>query len=291
MASAERPLGRVVLTGAGARAGDVAGRLSLLIGAPVEWGVTVPLAAPVAAAGAGQWADHVVAAGLALGGADSPGWQIDLCPPQRRWLRFDRLLARRVGAVAAIAVVVLGGLSVRSVLSVRDANRKLAAQQKVNEKLEAQLGPFASLQKLNAELTTSRKRVESALASDVSWTRFLNEFVGSLPDTAWLNALSLQATPTAAPAAKAPASKAAPGTATPPAGIGSLQVTASGLDFPSVADWLRQLAANPALADVTVGAVNKSTTGGPAIVTFGSTATITPAARSDRAARLTKAAL
>ena len=292
MGSSERPLGRVVLTGAGARAGDVAGRLSLLIGAPVEWGVTLPVDAPEAAAGAGDWADHVVAAGLALGGAHFAGWQIDLCPPQRRRLRFDRQLARRLGAAAAIAVVVLGGLSVRSVLSVRDTKHKLAAQQKVNRGLEAQMVPFAPLQKLNTDLTASRKRVESALAGDVSWTRLLSDFVRSMPDTVWLGSLSVQASPPS-PTGKA-STTPAPGSgsaATAPTGLGSLQVTATGLDFPSVADWLRKVASDPALSDVTVGAVNKGTTGAQSTVSFGSTATITPAARSDRAARLAKAGL
>ena len=41
------------------------------------------LEAPEPAAGPGDWADHTVAAGLALGAA-ADGWQIDLCPPAKR---------------------------------------------------------------------------------------------------------------------------------------------------------------------------------------------------------------
>src|SRR5581483_9630737 len=68
MAQSERRLERIVLTGGGARAGDIAGRLGLLVGAAVEWGVVQGLEAPEPAAGPGDWADHTVAAGLALGG-------------------------------------------------------------------------------------------------------------------------------------------------------------------------------------------------------------------------------
>ncbi len=100
MAQSERPLRRIVLTGGGARAGDIAGRLALLVGAPVEWGVVQGLEAPEAAAGAGDWADHTVAAGLALG-ATAAEWQIDLCPPVKRSFRFTGDMARRLAVAAA----------------------------------------------------------------------------------------------------------------------------------------------------------------------------------------------
>src|SRR5204862_5914740 len=87
MAQAERPLQRIVLTGGGARAGDIAGRLALLVGAPVEWGAVQGLEPPERAAGVGDWPDLAVAAGLALG-ATAGSWQIDLCPPVKRAFRF-----------------------------------------------------------------------------------------------------------------------------------------------------------------------------------------------------------
>src|SRR5688572_12125987 len=127
IAQSERPLQRIVLTGGGARAGDIAGRLALLVGAPVEWGVVQGLEAPEAAAGPGHWADHTVAAGLALGAA-AVGWQIDLCPPVKRSsFRITGDMGRRLAVAAAVIVVVLAGLSVRSVLDLRSERSALAA--------------------------------------------------------------------------------------------------------------------------------------------------------------------
>jgi type IV pilus assembly protein PilM len=288
MAQAERPLRRIVLTGGGARAGDIAGRLALLVGAPVEWGVVQGLEAPEAAAGAGEWADHTVAAGLALGGASTAagGWHIDLCPPVKRSFRFTGEMARRLAVAAAVVVVLLGGLSVRSVLALRQDRAHLAAQKKTNAKMEAELADLGSLRKLKADLDAGQKRVQSALAGDVSWTRFLDTLVRSMPDSVWLQTLSVQTGPSAPAGGAATAASAAAS-----AGGGSLQIAGVGLDYPAVADWLRRVAADPALTNVAVGPLSQTELGGRTVVNFTSTANLTPAARSDRAARLAKAAL
>jgi len=289
MAQADRPLSRIVLTGGGARAGDIAGRLTLLLGTPVEWGEVQGLEAPERAAGAGEWPDLAVAAGLALGSTGG-GWHIDFGPPVKRSFRFTGDMARRLAVAAAVVFVLLGGLSVRSVLALRQERTKLAAQKKANAKLEADLGQYASLKKLSADLDASRRRVQTALAGDVSWTRFIDRFVQSMPATAWIGSLTMQANPPATgPAAAGAAPPAgATGAAGPAgaAGIGSLQVSVNGLDFPTVAAWLRQLSANPDLSNVNIGSVTNS----GSTVAFGSTASITPAARSDRSANLTKVA-
>ena len=278
MAQSERPLQRIVLTGGGARAGDIAGRLALLVGAPVEWGVVQGLERPEAAAGAGDWADHTVAAGLALG-ATWGSWKIDLCPPVKRSLRFTGEMARRLAVAAAIIAVLLGGLSVRSVLALRGDRADLAAQNKVNAKMEAELANFDHLRRLQADLDGGRKRVQAALAGDVSWPRFLDGLVRSMPDSVWLQSLTVQA-----------GSGTRPTAAGSGAG-GSVQFAAVGLDYPAVADWLRKVAADPALTNVTVAGLTQSGLENRTVVNFTSTANLTPAARSDRAARLTKAAL
>ena len=140
MAQSERPLRRIVLTGGGARAGDIAGRLGLLVGAPVEWGAVNELEPPEAAAGNGVWADLTVAAGLALGGA-AEGWRIDFCPPVKRSFRLTGAMGRRLAVAAAVVLVVLGGLTARSVLALRSERSNLAAQERVNATVQTELGP------------------------------------------------------------------------------------------------------------------------------------------------------
>ena len=294
VAQADRPLRRVVLTGGGARAGDIAGRLALLIGVPVEWGAVEGMEAPEPAAGVGDWADHTVAAGLALGAA-ADGWQIDLCPPVKRAFRFTGEMARRMAVAAVVAFVLLAGFSVKSALALRSERGRLSAQQKVNTKLEKEIAGLDELRRLNSDLEAGRRRVQSALAGDVSWPRFLDGLIQSMPASVWLQSLTVQGTPAAKPGAVAPAAKS--GAAAPaapagaPAGVGSVQVSAIGLDYPAVADWLRNLAGNPTLSGVAVGGLTETSLGGRSVVNFTSTASLTPAARSDRGAQLAKAAL
>jgi len=284
MHQSDRPLRRIVLTGGGARAGDIAGRLALLVGAPVEVGVVQSLDAPEAAAGAGDWADHTVAAGLALG-ATAGGWQIDLCPPVKRSFRFTGDMARRLAVAAAVVAVLLGGLSVRSVLALRGERSALAAQKKTNAAMEAELADLDHLRRLQADLDGGRRRVQAALAGDVSWPRFLDGLVRSMPDGVWLQSLTVQSGSGARPAAGGAAVPVAS------ANSGSLQIAAIGLDYPSVADWLNKVAADPALANLAVAGLTQTGLGNRTVVNFTSTANLTPASRSDRAARLTKAAL
>lgn len=288
VAQSDRPLRRILLTGGGSRAGDIAGRLALLVGAPVEVGEVQVLDAPERAAGAGEWADLAVAAGLALG-ASADAWGIDLCPPVKRSFRLTGAMGRKLAVAAAVVVVLGGGMSVRSVMALKQEKSRLAAQNKVNEKIQAEFASLTSLRKLNTDLEAGRKGVQAALAGDVSWTRFLEDLVRSMPPNVWLSSINVQATPAAAPGAKTTAKTAAAPAA--PVGIGSLQVTVAGLDFPSAADWLRQVGANPSLSGVAISGVTASPTNGQTVVNFSSTATITPAARSDRAANLAKAAL
>ena len=73
-----------------------------------------------------------------------------------------------------------------------------------------------------------------------------------------------------------------------PSGIGSLQWSVTGLDYPSAAAWLTQLAQDPDLSGVSIAGVTQTQTGGRQTVTFNSTATLAPQARSDRGSRLTK---
>jgi Tfp pilus assembly protein PilN len=320
IAQSERPLQRIVLTGGGARAGDIAGRLALLVGAPVEWGVVQGLEAPEPAAGPGVWADHTVAAGLALG-AGAEGWQIDLCPPTKRSFRFTGAMGRRLAVAAAVVVVVIGGLSTRSVLALRSERSDLAAQNKKVAKVEAEIGQFSELRKLSSDLDTGRKRLQSALAGDVSWTRFLDDLVRHMPERAWIKTLDAQVTATQAAGRTGSASTKAKATDTSskskgselpgdpetasasaassrttasgaPAGIGTLQLSVVGIDFPDAADWLRKLSGNPSLTGVTIGGgITRVGEGPAATIGFNSTASITPAAVSDRSARLAKAAL
>ena len=70
-----------------------------------------------------------------------------------------------------------------------------------------------------------------------------------------------------------------------------MQWAVTGLDYPAAAAWLTDVGKDPALSGVTISGVTQTQAAGRATVTFSSTATLTPEAKSDRASRLAKAAL
>ena len=152
--------------------------------------------------------------------------------------------------------MLLGGLSVRSVLALRSDRSALAAQKKANAKMEAELADLDHLRRLQADLDGGRRRVQAALAGDVSWTRFLDGLVRSMPESVWLQSLTAQAESGARPAAGAAAPAAA-------ANGGSLQIAAIGLDYPAVADWLDKVAADPAVGNLAVGGLTQDRPGQP----------------------------
>jgi len=69
--------------------------------------------------------------------------------------------------------------------------------------------------------------------------------------------------------------------------VGTVSFSASGLSEDSVVRWVKQVGTMPSLTGLWVSSTAKA--GDPAnqYVTFQSSATITPAARSDRAAQIT----
>jgi hypothetical protein len=66
---------------------------------------------------------------------------------------------------------------------------------------------------------------------------------------------------------------------------GTVNFTAVGLDYPSVAAWLKMLSQLPSLRDLWVPNVTKATLGSREVVNFTSTAQLTPKALSNRLAR------
>ena len=73
---------------------------------------------------------------------------------------------------------------------------------------------------------------------------------------------------------------------TPPAELtGTVNFSAVGLDYPSVAAWLKMISQLPSLAELWVPNITKATLGSRDVVNFTSTAALTPKARSDRLER------
>ncbi|HLF41153.1 MAG TPA: type IV pilus assembly protein PilM [Acidimicrobiia bacterium] len=285
MAQSDRSIERVVLTGGGSLAGNLAGRLSTLFGVPVE------VARPrdrldVEVEDLGEECDPFlpVAAGLALGGSrGDTRSRIDLNPSKPRAPMFSRRLLVGFGAAAGAVAVVLGGLTGLALHGASTDRGRLSAQQAENAALQSKIAGFSGLRQASMQLEARRALTQTALVGDLAWTRVLEEVAHGLPEGVWLSAFSATRASTGPGPATAPAAAAA-GAATPASGTATF--TATGLSFPAVADWLDRLPEQAPFDSLSVGSMTKTELGDKSVVNFSSTAILTPAAGSDRAARL-----
>ena len=286
MAQSDRSLARVLLTGGGALVPDFCTRLTALLGVPVE------LARP------GDRLDVQiestedidaflpVGVGLALGGVRIPGRRIDLNPIKPRAALASRRALMGIGAAAAGIVVILGGLTAMAAVGTSGERSKLAAQQRQNQAVQGQIAELGDVQRANNTVTALRTDVQSALTGDVAWTRLLESLAQGMPDGVWLSAFSAQlaGAPGGTPGAAAPVAAGPVAT-----GLGTVSFTASALSFPAVAAWLDELPQQPEYTAVTVAGMTKSDAGGQPVVSFSSTASVAPAAASDRVHQLLEA--
>ena len=282
------PLEKVLLTGGGSRTAGLADALAASLGLPVEHArpretldigdIGIP---PERLPGLDPYLP--VAVGLALGGRRADGVHIDLLPPEARRAASGRRTRRRLAAAAAAIVVVLAGVSLLQVVGAARQRDQLADQQRTNRVLQAEIDKLSG--PLQGQLATARQGVTTALAGDVSWPRVLEDLAGTLPEGVWLTTFSLQPTgaATAGPAAPDAAGAAATGMG---GTVGTASFAATGLDFPSVAAWLDRVPRIPYYLNLFVSSATKAEVGPRPLVNFTSSASVGPAARSDRLQRI-----
>ncbi len=128
--------------------------------------------------------------------------------------------------------------------------------------LERERARLQDVTALAAEVAARRAQVQTVLANDVAWTRLFQEVATVIPNDVWLTGFTGQ--------------KAAPGT---------VNFTAKGFDQTSTARWLLRVADIRSFSGLWVPNSTKTGEGAAALVNFTSQANLTPAARSDRAAR------
>jgi Tfp pilus assembly protein PilN len=143
-------------------------------------------------------------------------------------------------------------------------------------------------------------QISGMLATDVSWSRMLQDIARTIPNDVWLTSFAGTVTPvTEAPAtppatAESPTTAAGATTTTTVAPVvastlgGTVNFSAVGTDYPAVAAWLKMISELPSLSDLWTPNINETQLGGQNVVDFSSTANLTPAARSDRLQRYTE---
>ncbi len=194
---------------------------------------------------------------------------INLLPPE---VAKERSRRRRV-----LGIVVLGLVYVVALIAgvlywdtrVEAARNDVAAQEDANRALERELAAIADAGLLQQEYLARAALVGEALGNDVDWGIILNDLSRLLPPRVWVESVSGNLLDDQA------------------AGIiGQLTFSGVGFEFPDVSDWLRALDSED-FVGITGTWVNTASEGGlgdTEVVNFSSTAVLTSAAATNRAA-------
>ena len=203
----------------------------------------------------------------------------------------ERAAVKRAKVFAVVCVLVALLISLLGWLVAHQ--KEVAAQESLDAAtaeralLQAEAVKYSEVPKVFATVAAAEKQLELAMANEVRWSFFLNDLALTMPSGVSLDTLQVNSpapgastTVTAPSATRAPAGSGASGAGMP--GIGTMTVSAKAFTYNTVANWLDSLAKLPTLADPYVGSISAGAEEGTDIVTYNSTASITPDAMSRR---------
>lgn len=264
------PIGRVLVTGGGSRTPGLLQRLGDQLRLPVE------RAHPLERVAIGRTgipeaelvdAEPLLATpiGLALAGRkpESGGRRLTVLPREVEIVREQRRQSALVaGGVGAFAVLLLAVWLAQNG-SVDSERRKADEAEAEVARLRQQTANLQDASQLQTQLDERRATIEAALAGDVAWTRLIQQIATVIPNDVWLTSFTGSST----------------------GGQGTVNFSAMGFDHTSSARWLLRVGELPTLTNLWLPSSAREGEGAASLVTFSSTATLTPAAGSDRLQR------
>ncbi len=196
---------------------------------------------------------------------------INLLPPEFGKKRLRRRRMALLAFVFAAYIVVLGmGMLIRSG-GVDDARRDVEAQNTIVQTLQRQVIGLADSGELAIRFQEKADLVNTALSRDIDWGIILNDLARLLPPRLWVETFSGTVL-----------SENIPGV------VGQVAFSGIGFDFPDVSAWLRALDSEQfsGITGTWVNTLSQGVVGNEPVVTFASTAVLTSAAVTNRAANL-----
>ena len=262
------PFERVLVTGGASRTSGLIDRLQQVLG-----GTPVESARPLAGMQVGNiglddeqlaQAEPLMAVpvGLALAGAPlMKGMRrITLLPGEVALVREQRRqLVLVLSAVAGLFALLLLLWVVRGVQLNRERDKAEEAEARVAQ-LQAEVSRLQDFTALQTDLRARQTAAQAVLADDIEWTRLLQDVAVAIPNDVWLTSFA--------------GTKGDPGT---------VSFTGMGFDQTSTARWLLRIGDLSSFTGLWVPSSNKAP-GPGGLVTFTSSANLTDAARSNRAA-------
>ncbi|MDQ1397353.1 MAG: hypothetical protein QOG64_2612 [Acidimicrobiaceae bacterium] len=216
--------------------------------------------------------------GLALAGLPkkgvSRGLSVNLLPFEVVEARRHHRQAVAAGlGVLAFAAALGGAWGLRG-QQVTSAERKATVAEAQVSTLQHRLNGLSDVTRVQADLKARQLGVTTALANDVDWIRLVQQVTATMPDDVWLTSFTGHRTT---------GTGAAPGDA---GAAGAVTFAASGLSEDAVVRWVQRVGSLPSLSGLWVTSTAKSADGVVTTVTFQSSATVTPLARSNRATQI-----
>lgn len=195
---------------------------------------------------------------------------INLLPPDVARQRSRRRRALGLIALALLYVALLGVGVVYWNGRVSDAQADVERQEEVNAALRREVAALADAELLKLEFDAKALLVQEALATDVDWGIVLNDLSRLLPPRVWIEQFSGTVAPTEAGA------------------LGQVSISGVGIEFPDISAWVRALDSEDfvGITGTWVNTAAEGAIGEVEVVTFNSTAVLTQAAATDRAAEL-----
>jgi len=196
---------------------------------------------------------------------------INLLPPEFGQKRLRRRRMALLSFVFAAYIAVLGmGVLIWSG-RVDDARRDAEAQNTIVQTLQRQVIGLADSGELAIRFQEKADLVNTALSRDVDWGIIMNDLARLLPPRLWVETFSGTVL-----------SENIPGV------VGQVSFSGVGFDFPDVSSWLRALDSEQfsGITGTWVSTLSQGVVGNDDVVTFASTAVLTSAAVTNRAANL-----
>jgi Tfp pilus assembly protein PilN len=155
--------------------------------------------------------------------------QVNLLPSELRAREARRRLTSVVVFVGVIVLGLIGLFYFFQVMNLSRARDDLAAQEAVNQQLQAQINDLQRFQELQNQLQTRQQLVDSVYVGEVSWSTVLVDISHVIPSDAYLTSLT---------------GAISQGTEAPSTGgalIGNIQFTGVVKNTDPLATWLTRL--------------------------------------------------
>jgi Tfp pilus assembly protein PilN len=193
---------------------------------------------------------------------------IDLLPDSVRAEQHTRRRFTIAAGGAVVLLVVLALVTTVQRLQINDAKGTLQSAQTEAATLQQQVAGLHEFEALQVSLDQTRQTLGTVLATDLQWSRFLDDLDTVMPTDAWLVNMSMSATPGSTPLGET--------------SLGTVQYQGFVKSFPGLSGWLDTMSKQNGLRFVYLTNGQRQEIGGQQVVSFNASTHITESMLSGR---------